>query len=145
MNRGVPPTPRKARTGEFTPPGVTCCARANSASDLALFMEVLLCPVRIRHEPVEEQIHDDIVQRAVDVLFQAGLELEIILCAGKEVLHDLAERWAFAHELDHPRGYIRVEETAQEQPFREPGSEFQIIGEVALKQGTIGREMFAGR
>ena len=29
MNRGVPPTPRKARTGEFTPPGMTSCARAN--------------------------------------------------------------------------------------------------------------------
>ena len=24
MNRGVPPTPRKARTGELTPPGITC-------------------------------------------------------------------------------------------------------------------------
>src|SRR3954470_7231423 len=33
MNLGVPPTARKARTGEFTPPGVTALARANSASD----------------------------------------------------------------------------------------------------------------
>ena len=33
MKRGVPPTARKARTGEFTPPGVTAQARANSASD----------------------------------------------------------------------------------------------------------------
>src|SRR5664279_2122793 len=32
MNRGVPPTDRKARTGEFTPPGVTARARANSAA-----------------------------------------------------------------------------------------------------------------
>ncbi len=30
MNRGVPPTARKARTGEFTPPGVTAAARSNS-------------------------------------------------------------------------------------------------------------------
>ncbi len=34
MNRGVPPTARNARTGEFTPPGITCCARSNSSADL---------------------------------------------------------------------------------------------------------------
>lgn len=28
MNRGVPPTARNARTGEFTPPGVTAAARS---------------------------------------------------------------------------------------------------------------------
>ncbi len=28
MNRGVPPTAPKARTGEFTPPGVTASARS---------------------------------------------------------------------------------------------------------------------
>src|SRR3954469_5999239 len=33
MKRGVPPTARKARTGEFTPPAVTAHARANRASD----------------------------------------------------------------------------------------------------------------
>ena len=33
MNRGVPPTARNARTGEFTPPGVTACARSNSFWD----------------------------------------------------------------------------------------------------------------
>ena len=33
MNRGVPPTPRKARTGLLTPPGSTRCAAANSRSD----------------------------------------------------------------------------------------------------------------
>ena len=33
MKRGVPPTARKARTGEFTPPGVTASARSNSAAD----------------------------------------------------------------------------------------------------------------
>ena len=33
MNRGVPPTARKARTGELTPPGVTASARRSSASE----------------------------------------------------------------------------------------------------------------
>src|SRR3954467_4016910 len=33
MNRGVPPTARNARTGEFTPPGVTACARSNRARE----------------------------------------------------------------------------------------------------------------
>ena len=33
MKRGVPPTARKARTGELTPPGVTARARASRAAD----------------------------------------------------------------------------------------------------------------
>src|SRR5215831_8205073 len=33
MNSGVPPTAWNARTGEFTPPGIRRCARANSSSD----------------------------------------------------------------------------------------------------------------
>src|SRR5579884_2237174 len=33
MNRGTPPTGPNARTGEFTPPGVTSTARANSSAD----------------------------------------------------------------------------------------------------------------
>ncbi len=32
MKRGVPPTERNARTGEFTPPGVLRCARENKVS-----------------------------------------------------------------------------------------------------------------
>src|SRR6516225_7027779 len=39
MKRGVPPTARKARTGEFTPPGVVCWARSNSA----WFRSVVMC------------------------------------------------------------------------------------------------------
>jgi hypothetical protein len=35
MNRGVPPTAANARTGEFTPPGVTCRARSNHACEAA--------------------------------------------------------------------------------------------------------------
>ena len=33
MKRGVPPTALNARTGEFTPPGVTAWARSKSALD----------------------------------------------------------------------------------------------------------------
>src|SRR6266851_6235640 len=33
MKSGVPPTPRKALTGESTPPGNTFCARANNSAD----------------------------------------------------------------------------------------------------------------
>ncbi len=35
MNRGVPPTPANARTGEFTPPGVTASARENNPREVA--------------------------------------------------------------------------------------------------------------
>src|SRR5262245_22926969 len=33
MNKGLPPPARNARTGEFTPPGMTCCALLKSSSD----------------------------------------------------------------------------------------------------------------
>jgi hypothetical protein len=33
MNRGTPPTARNARTGEFTPPGVTSEARRNRSEE----------------------------------------------------------------------------------------------------------------
>src|SRR5688572_30431081 len=36
MNGGVPPTALNARTGELTPPGITCFARAKAASELAV-------------------------------------------------------------------------------------------------------------
>jgi hypothetical protein len=36
MNRGVPPTALNARTGEFTPPGVTRVARSNQSRDLVV-------------------------------------------------------------------------------------------------------------
>ena len=39
MNTGVPPTPLKARTGEFTPPGITSCAREKSAVDFVAFLD----------------------------------------------------------------------------------------------------------
>src|SRR6478736_1330624 len=40
MNRGVPPTEPKARTGEFTPPGISPRARSNSSS-LRWWLEVM--------------------------------------------------------------------------------------------------------
>jgi hypothetical protein len=33
MNRGVPPTAVKARTGEFTPPGITAHASSKSLAE----------------------------------------------------------------------------------------------------------------
>jgi hypothetical protein len=38
MNRGMPPTPQNARTGELTPPGITAWARSNQAADRSDFM-----------------------------------------------------------------------------------------------------------
>jgi hypothetical protein len=37
MKRGVPPTERKARTGELTPPGMTAWARVKSVSFRLVF------------------------------------------------------------------------------------------------------------
>src|ERR1700741_4856309 len=36
MKRGVPPTARNARTGEFTPPGIRSWARMNRVSELVI-------------------------------------------------------------------------------------------------------------
>src|SRR3954454_2483994 len=41
MNRGVPPTEPKARTGEFTPPGINWRARSKSSS-LRGMLEVMV-------------------------------------------------------------------------------------------------------
>ena len=41
MNRGVPPTELNARTGEFTPPGMSAHASAKSAAEVAVAGEVL--------------------------------------------------------------------------------------------------------
>src|SRR3954468_1303529 len=41
MNLGVPPTARNARTGEFTPPGITRCARSNNSAEAG----ASTCPV----------------------------------------------------------------------------------------------------
>ena len=38
INRGWPPTERKARTGLFTPPGINVCASANSLAERVVFI-----------------------------------------------------------------------------------------------------------
>ena len=38
MNRGVPPTAPKARTGEFTPPGTAAPALSNNACERSMFI-----------------------------------------------------------------------------------------------------------
>jgi hypothetical protein len=47
MNSGVPPTPRNARTGEFTPPGINSNARAKSSSDRFEWGLVDVMPLRL--------------------------------------------------------------------------------------------------
>ena len=39
INRGWPPTDRKARTGLFTPPGMTFWASANNVWEVFVFIE----------------------------------------------------------------------------------------------------------
>ena len=46
--RGVPPTERKARTGELTPAGIVRCARANSSSLRLIAMLAVLAEVDAR-------------------------------------------------------------------------------------------------
>src|SRR3954465_3753343 len=51
IKRGVPPTPRNARTGEFTPPGINSTARANNSSELSrVSLSVALMQAMIRQK-----------------------------------------------------------------------------------------------
>jgi hypothetical protein len=45
INSGLPPTPLNARTGEFTPPGITDCARSKSCLDM-LIKILLICSLK---------------------------------------------------------------------------------------------------
>jgi hypothetical protein len=42
MKTGVPPTALNARTGEFTPPGNSACARSNRLADRARLLPGLV-------------------------------------------------------------------------------------------------------
>src|SRR5580700_831978 len=55
MNSGLPPTLRKARTGELTPPGINSCARWKKASDLVVDF-INSVTVRERKEPAESRL-----------------------------------------------------------------------------------------
>ncbi len=62
MNGGVPPTLRKARTGELTPPGMTLRAAANRASERERLTGVFTCD-----QFAEEEVHHDLAEGAVQV------------------------------------------------------------------------------
>src|SRR5215510_5234139 len=49
MKRGLPPTARNARTGEFTPPGITCKARLKSCSDFDMGSEPQISRINVRN------------------------------------------------------------------------------------------------
>src|ERR1019366_8204738 len=111
MNGGVPPTPRKARTGELTPPGISFCARAKRLSDL----RVVLANVFTGDEFVEEEVHHKLRNCAIQVLQQPALQTQIRLGSRKQILHQVAESRTAADKLDHPRRYRAEQERAQEQ------------------------------
>src|SRR5271169_241057 len=94
MNRGVPPTPRNARTGEFTPPGMRSWARANQASDWEVFI-ALLSQDRARllgNHTIQKKIQQHFAQSAVEVSQQAALQTQIWLRSGEQVLHQVVEQ-----------------------------------------------------
>src|SRR5258708_39987836 len=117
---GVPPTLRNARTGELTPPGISFWAWTRSASERISFMVMGrsgTCPTIASDQLVQEEVHDDFVERAIQVLEQAALETEIRLCACKQILHEGAEAGTAPNELHHPRRYRAVQESTQKHPL----------------------------
>src|ERR1700733_8221316 len=128
IKSGVPPTPRKALTGELTPPGITFWARANKASDLGLFINRpgsgssargLRNHANFRNDTIEEELHDDFVDAAVEAAQEAVSEAEIGLRAGEQILHKIAEALAALHEMDHALGHRAEREIAQEDALGE--------------------------
>src|SRR5262244_3265885 len=47
MKGGSPPTARKARTGESTPPGMSCSARCCSLRDCSVLRDMIRCEITI--------------------------------------------------------------------------------------------------
>src|ERR1700740_1350612 len=86
MKRGVPPRARKARTGEFTPPGITRWARSNSwalvdtarASDLGRvvegFLDRLVAVLVAGRQGPEEAVGDDAAHAGAEAGVQALVE-----------------------------------------------------------------------
>src|SRR5687767_10653281 len=66
---GFPPTPRKARTGEFTPPGIHFRASAKSSSDFARDnMAETLASTDAERKPLDEVLAESVFQ-AVENFF----------------------------------------------------------------------------
>src|SRR5579863_1175060 len=103
MNGGVPPTPRNARTGEFTPPGISFWAQANNSSDRERFIHPLLRPSLLRNDMLQEHIHEYFQHGAVEILEQSALQVKIRLGAGEEVFNQRLEPRAAANKIDHAR------------------------------------------
>src|SRR3984957_11343704 len=101
MNGGVPPTPRKARTGEFTPPGISFWAQANSSSDLLWFMDYGLS--FFGDHSLQEDVHQHFLQRSIQVAKQTALQTEIGLRPVEKILDQQAEARAAANEIHHAR------------------------------------------
>src|SRR5579864_5979351 len=131
MNLGVPPTPRKARTGELTPPGMCCWALAKRASEREVFIgrSSKYDAGFIGDNAVQKTIENHFLNGAVDIAEQTVLELEIRLRAGEQILHEIAETGAAIHELDHALGHGAEQEAAEEHALGERGGELEVVDE----------------
>src|SRR5882724_9113804 len=81
MKTGSPPTPLKARTGEFTPPGKRPLARASSRRDFSVFRDDMAgrdlapLPATVKHHSVTESLSPSCLRRADAAGAQVGLRL----------------------------------------------------------------------
>src|SRR5205823_4831511 len=98
MKGGVPPILRNALTGELTPPGISCCARANSASERERLYSTRIFT---GDQFVQKEVHYHLVESAVQVLEQPAFQPEVWLRSGEQVLHEIAEARTAPDELDH--------------------------------------------
>src|SRR5450755_2624669 len=128
---GVPPTPRNARTGEFTPPGINFCDSANNPSDLDRFISISVYRNALRHHFAQKEIPCHLLQRAVQVLKQPFTQALVRLRSGENVLHDKSKPLTAPHETDHSLRNGLKQEAPGENVFGQHGSVFQIAREIA--------------
>src|SRR5882724_6543770 len=111
MKTGSPPTPLKARTGEFTPPGKRPLARASSRRDFSVFRDDMAgrglapLPPPVKRHSVTESLAPSCLRRADAAGAQVGLRLRTCKKprAGRaSCKHHPAERF-FELASPHPR------------------------------------------
>src|SRR5260370_5274252 len=139
MKTGCPPTLRKARTGEFTPPGIFSTARRNNSSD---FVWVISMSKRrplsgLGNYAAEAETHRDLVQAPVEIAQQAALESQVGLLAGEQILHHVGEARTAARELHHSLRHGAEHKASHEHSLGEPRAEFQVGRKIASHKPPV--------
>ena len=134
INGGDPPTPRKARTGELTPPGMSFCALWKS------FSEDRVLHARTRPGTRRCRLAFMAISSRLPFRFSISRRFKPRydwVPANRSCMMPANLR-AAARELHHARGHAAEQKPAEEHALGEPRAEFQIAGEIAAQHAAVG-------